>query len=164
MQEELNRAASDRDIADIHSELVSAGILRDRSRKAAKKEKPQLPLSMRTDDGFDVLAGRSNSQNDELTFRLAHKNDLWFHVKAIHGSHVLLRCGPEEPSERAVEQAAAFAVKHSQGREGENIPVDYTRVRFVRKPAGALPGKVVYTDYKTILIHSWKEVLSSSEG
>ena len=159
VQEELDRAGSDRDIEEIRRELIAAGVLKNKSRKNIKKEKPQAPLTMRTEDGFDVFAGRSNSQNDELTFRFAHRNDLWFHVKAIHGSHVILHCGSEEPSAGAVEQAAAFAVKHSQGRDGENIEVDYTRVRFVKKPAGALPGKVLYTDYQTILIRSWKEIL-----
>lgn len=162
VQEELSRASSDRDIADIRSELIAAGILKNRNRKTAKKEKPQAPLSMRTDEGFDVLAGRSNLQNDELTFRTAYKNDLWFHVKTVHGSHVILRCGNTEPSARSVEQAAAFAVKNSQGREGENIPVDYTRIRFVKKSPSALPGKVLYTDYKTIYIRSWKEILSEN--
>ena len=163
VQEELDRASSDRDIADIRSELISAGILKNRNRKSAKKEKPQAPLSMRTDEGFDVLAGHSNLQNDELTFKLAHKNDLWFHVKSLHGSHVLLRCGNAEPSPRSVEQAAAFAVKNSQGREGENVPVDVTRVRYVRKPPGALPGKVIYTNYNTVFIRSWKEILNNTD-
>ena len=163
VQEELDRAGSDRDIEDIRRELISAGVLKNKGgRKPSKKEKPQSPLTMHTDDGFEVFAGRSNSQNDELTFRFAHRNDLWFHVKSIHGSHVILHCGNEEPSERAIEQAAAFAVKHSQGREGENIPVDYTRIRFVKKPAGALPGKVIYTDYQTVYIHSWKQILSDN--
>ena len=162
VREELDRAASDRDIAEVRAELISAGVLRDRRKKTGKKEKPQQPLAMRTDDGFDVLAGRNNSQNDELTFRLAHKNDLWFHVKTLHGSHVILRCGGETPSVRAIEQAAAFAVKNSQGREGENIPVDYTRVRFVKKPSGALPGKVIYTDYETLYIRSWRQTLGEN--
>ena len=118
---------------------------------------------MRTKDGFDVLAGRSNMQNDELTFKLAHKNDLWFHVKIIHGSHVILRCGNEVPSAKSIEEAAAFAVKNSQGREGENIPVDFTKVRFVKKPSGSLPGKVIYTDYQTVIIHHWKDILTASD-
>ena len=75
---------------------------------------------------------------------------------------MILRCGNTEPSARSVEQAAAFAVKNSQGREGENIPVDYTRIRFVKKSPSALPGKVLYTDYKTIYIRSWKEILSEN--
>ena len=163
VQEELNRAASDRDISDIRAELTSAGVLKNRGRKTGKKEKPQAPLTMRTKDGLDVLAGRSNMQNDELTFKLAHKNDLWFHVKNIHGSHVILRCGNEVPSAKSIEEAAAFAVKNSQGREGENIPVDFTKVRFVKKPSGSLPGKVIYTDYQTVIIHHWKDILTASD-
>ena len=160
VQEELSRAASDRDIAEIREELVRAEVLKRRSGRNLKKEKPQAPLSMRSDDGFEILAGRNNSQNDELTFRLAHKNDLWFHVKDLHGSHVILRCFGEDPSARAIEQAAAFAVKNSQGREGENVPVDCTKVRFVKKPAGALPGRVIYTDHQTVFVRSWQCVLN----
>ena len=164
VEEELSRAASDRDIAEVKAELVRAGVLKDRSGKNTKKEKPQLPLSMRTDDGSDVLAGRNNSQNDELTFKTARKNDLWFHTKGVHGSHVILRCNGEEPSARAVEQAAAFAVKNSHGREGDNVQVDYTFVRNVKKPAGALPGKVIYTDYRTITVRNWKSILQPSQA
>lgn len=162
VQEELSRAASDRDIAEIRDELVHAGILKKRGGRNTKKEKPQAPLSMRSDDGFEILAGRNNSMNDELTFRLAHKNDLWFHVKDLHGSHVILRCAGETPSARAMEQAAAFAVKNSQAREGENVPVDTTKVRFVKKPAGALPGRVIYTDYQTVFVRSWRNVLNET--
>ncbi len=160
VNEELSRASSDRDISDIREELIRAGVIRNRGRKPGKKERPQAPLSMRSDDGFEILAGRSNIQNDELTFRTAHKNDIWFHVKSVHGSHVILRCEGEEPTARAIEQAAAFAVKNSQGRDGENVPVDFTKVRYVKKPSGALPGKVIYTDYQTCLIRDWKTVLN----
>ena len=69
----------------------------------------------------------------------------------MHGSHVVIRCEGEEPPERTIEQAASLAVYHSQGRDGGKIPVDVTMIRFVRKPSGALPGKVIYTDYHTLL-------------
>ena len=90
-------------------------------------------------------------QNDELTTKLARRTDYWLHTQRIHGSHVILRCDGLEPDEESLIQAASIAAYYSQGREGGKIPVDYTMVRFVRKPSGALPGKVVYTDYRTIL-------------
>ena len=76
---------------------------------------------------------------------------------------MILRCGNEVPSAKSIEEAAAFAVKNSQGREGENIPVDFTKVRFVKKPSGSLPGKVIYTDYQTVIIHHWKDILTASD-
>ena len=98
-----------------------------------------------------MLAGRSNVQNDELTTRTGRRTDYWFHTQRLHGSHVILRCNGMEPTELAIAQAAAIAATYSQGREGGKVPVDYTMLRFVRKPSGALPGKVIYTDYKTIM-------------
>ena len=95
--------------------------------------------------------GRSNVQNDELTTKIARRSDWWLHTQKVHGSHVILRCEGEEPSPLALEQAASIAAYYSQGREGGKIPVDYTMVRHVRKPSGAMPGKVIYTEYKTLL-------------
>ena len=86
--------------------------------------------------------------------KLGRRTDYWLHTQKIHGSHVLLRCEGEAPSERSLEQAAVLAATYSQGRGGGKIPVDYTMLRNVRKPAGALPGKVLYTDYKTLMVQS----------
>ena len=104
-----------------------------------------------TDAGLEVLVGRSNVQNDELTTKLARRTDYWLHTQRVHGSHVILRCEGQEPDEASLEQAASIAAYYSQGREAGKIPVDYTMVRFVRKPSDSLPGKVIYTDYHTIL-------------
>ena len=106
-----------------------------------------------SDDGFEILVGRSHVQNDELTTRIARRTDWWLHTQKVHGSHVILRCEGETPSDAALEQAASIAVYYSQGRDGGKIPVDYTMVRFVRKPSGAMPGKVIYTEYKTMMAH-----------
>ncbi len=149
--EELTRAESDKDLADIRRELAETGYLKKGKTGKAEKIRPQAPLRFVTDDGFEVLVGRSNVQNDDLTTRIARRTDWWLHTQKVHGSHVILRCEGEEPSRLALEQAAAIAVYYSQGREGGKIPVDYTMVRFVRKPSGAMPGKVIYTEYKTLL-------------
>ena len=160
--EELSRAESDRDISDIRDEVLHAGIIRQKGRTQNKKEKPQQPMHILSQDGFHIYAGKNNTQNDDLTFRTANRNDLWFHIRNHHGSHVLLRCYPEEPSPQAIALAAAFAVWASQGREATNVQVDYTKVRFVKKPPGALPGNVIYTDYTSILVGDWRDYFSPS--
>lgn len=151
---ELQCAESEKDLADIRLELIASGY--DRKAKAVKKERlrPQQPLRFVTDDGLEVLVGRSNIQNDELTTKLARRTDYWLHTQKVHGSHVILRCDGLEPPQRSIEQAACIAAYYSQGRDSGKLPVDYTVVRFVRKPSGALPGKVIYTDYRTIIIES----------
>ena len=109
---------------------------------------------------MEILVGRSNLQNDELTTKLGRRTDYWLHTQKIHGSHVLIRCEGEQPSDRCIEEAAAIAAYYSQGRGGGKIPVDYTMLRFVRKPSGSLPGKVIYTDYKTIMVESDEELVN----
>ena len=152
--EEIARAESEKDLADIRRELVETGYLKKSKGSKQDRAKPQAPLRFVTDDGLEVLVGRSNSQNDELTTKIARRTDWWLHTQKIHGSHVILRCEGEEPGERALLQAASIAAFYSQGREGGKIPVDYTMVRNVRKPSGAMPGKVIYTDYQTMLVQA----------
>ena len=148
---ELEQAESEKDLAEIRRELVDTGYLKKSKLREKEKGRAQAPLRFLTDDGFEVLVGRNNAQNDELSTRLARRTDWWLHTQKVHGSHVILRCEGQEPSQTALEQAAALAVTYSQGREGGKIPVDYTMVRNVRKPSGAMPGKVIYTEYKTML-------------
>lgn len=147
----LSLSETEKDISDLRRELIATGYLRRQGGSKADRGKAQAPWRFITDDGYEVLAGRSNVQNDELTTKIGRRTDYWFHTQRLHGSHVILRCNGAEPTELAIAQAAAIAAYFSQGREGGKIPVDYTMLRFVRKPSGALPGKVIYTDYKTIV-------------
>ena len=147
----LSLSETEKDISDIRRELIATGYLRKQGGSKADRSKGQAPWRFVTDDGFEVLAGRSNVQNDELTTKTGRRTDYWFHTQHLHGSHVILRCNGLEPTELAVAQAAVIAAYYSQGREGGKVPVDYPMLRFVRKPSGALPGKVIYTDYKTIM-------------
>ncbi len=156
--DELERAESERDVSDIRRELVAAGFLRMARVGKQDRVKPQAPLRFVTDDGLEVLVGRSNVQNDDLTTRLARRTDYWFHTQKVHGSHVILRCDGLEPPETSVEQAARLAAYFSQARLGGKTAVDYTMVRFVRKPSGALPGKVIYTDFKTVVTEADAEL------
>ena len=148
--DEIDRAASEADIADIRRELTETGYLKAR-RGGKERQRPSAPLRYRSSTGMEILVGRSNLQNDALTTKTARKGDVWLHVQKVHGSHVLIRCDGGEVDAATLEEAASLAVYHSQAAEGGKIPVDYTRARYVKKPAGALPGMVVYTDYSTII-------------
>ena len=152
--DELERAETDRDLSDIRRELTETGYIRARKGGKAERVKPQSPMKFVSDDGLEILAGRSNAQNDEITLKLARRTDYWLHTQRVHGSHVIIRCEGEEPPPRTLEQAAGIAAYYSQARGAGKVQVDYTMVRNVRKPSGALPGKVIYTDHKTLLAES----------
>lgn len=148
--DELSRAENERDVAEIRRELADTGIIKQSAGARKVKAKAAAPLSFTSASGLEILVGRSNAQNDELTTRIARRGDLWFHVKDYHGSHVILRCSDAEPDEAAIALAASLAAHYSQARDSGRVSVDYTRVRNVKKPSGAMPGKVIYTDYQTI--------------
>ena len=149
--DEIERAESERDLNDIRRELVETGYLKKQRAAKNDRSKPQAPLRFLSSDGYEILVGRSNVQNDELTHKLARRTDLWLHAQKIHGSHVIIRTDGLEPPEATIAEAASLAAWYSQGREAGKIPVDITQVRFVRKPSGAMPGAVLYTDYTTLL-------------
>jgi len=139
----------------IREELTETGYLRGKKEpqgKSAKKKGKALPFRYVTDDGFVVLAGRNNNENDDITFKQSQRNDLWFHTKDIHGAHVVLKVEGNEPTDNAIREAAAIAAFHSKGKDSDNVPVDYTRIRYVKKPQGAKPGKCIYTEQKTIYV------------
>lgn len=146
----VERAETEKDLIELRRELTETGYLKKQGRAKAEKLRPQAPLRYVSDDGYEILVGRNNLQNDELTTKTARRTDLWLHTQKVHGSHVIVRCEGGEPPARTLEQAASLAVWHSQAREGGKTPVDYTMVRNVRKPSGALPGKVIYTEYRTL--------------
>lgn len=156
----IGAAESEKDLADLRRELVDTGYIKASAGKKREKVKAQAPLRFQSSDGMEILVGRSNLQNDELTTKLGRRTDYWLHTQKIHGSHVLIRCEGEQPSDQCIEEAAAIAAYYSQGRGGGKIPVDYTMLRFVRKPSGSLPGKVIYTDYKTIMVESDEELVN----
>lgn len=156
--DELARAESEKDVSDIRRELAESGVLRaQRAVKGGGKQqkiKPRGPMRFVSTDGIEILVGRSNAQNDELTTKLARRTDMWLHTQKVHGSHVIIRCEGENVGELTLGEAASLAVYYSQARSGGKTPVDYTQVRFVKKPSGALPGKVVYTEYSTLMAES----------
>lgn len=155
--EELARTETEKDLEEIRVELLSTGYLKhSRQKKAGRTKMPKAsePLRFESPDGLEILVGRNNVQNDELTTRLARRTDYWLHVKDAHGSHVILRCEGGEPSEDAIRFAAELAARFSQAKDSGRVAVDYTMVRNVKKPSGALPGMVIYQNYKTILVRS----------
>ena len=149
--DELERAETERDLAEIRRELLETGYLKKQKGAKPDKSKKQGPMRFISSDGYEILVGRSNSQNDELTTKTARRTDIWLHTKSVHGSHVIISCEGREPPERTIAEAASIAAYYSQGREGGKTAVDYTAVRFVRKPSGSMPGKVVYTAYRTVM-------------
>ena len=149
VQQELLLASGEKDLGEIRQELISQGYLHPTD-KRRKKEAPPRPLSFRSPDGSLIRVGKNNLQNDWLTLKSADKNEVWFHVQKSHGSHVVARCGRED--RETVEAAALLAAWYSDARDSANVPVDYTLVRYVKKPSGARPGMVIYTDYKTIYV------------
>ncbi|MCD7774452.1 MAG: NFACT family protein [Clostridiales bacterium] len=156
--DELNRAETERELGEIRRELYEGGYIK---RKASvqgkmpskqKKSQPMPPLEFTSPDGFKIYVGRNNLQNDKLSLKTALKNDLWFHIQKAPGSHVILSLDGKEPTDEAMEFAAKTAAYYSSGREAGAVEVDYTRVRNLKKPAGAKPGYVIYHEYNSVLV------------
>ena len=108
-------------------------------------------------NGFRILVGKNNLQNDKLTTKIANKNDLWFHTKNIHGAHGILFTEDKTPDDETLLYAATLAAYFSKAKESNQVPVDYTLIKYVKKPSGAKAGMVIYTDNKTILVNPTKE-------
>ena len=149
--QELSQAEAEQDFNDIRAELESGGYLKNRGKKQPGFQRASKPRQFVSSAGLRILVGRSNRQNDRLTAKEADRRDIWLHTQKIHGSHVILCTGGQEPDETSLYEAACLAAYYSQGREAGKVPVDYTPVRYVKKPAGARPGMVVYTTYQTML-------------
>ncbi len=148
----LERAESEQDLVEIRDELYSAGYAsRMKNYKPQKKIKAR-PIEYKTSGGFSLFVGRNNIQNDELTFKVASKGDIWFHTKDIPGSHVIMLADGEEPSEADYTEAAAVAAYYSKAT-GDLVAVDYTRVKNIKKPQGAKPGYVIYKTNYTAFVH-----------
>lgn len=159
--DELSRAETEQDFADIRRELQEAGHLkRQGGGKKEPRRGPSRPRTFRSSAGLRILVGRSNTQNDQLV-REAFKSDYWFHTQRIHGSHVILCTEGREPDPRSMTEAALLAAWFSQGREGGQVAVDYTQVRNVKKPAGARPGMVVYDLYQTAYVTAEEKLVKA---
>lgn len=150
--DELSRASSYAEISEIRSELYAGGYLKIRRQEQKKKTAPLPPKEYFSPDGFRVLVGRNNLQNDELTLKKSNKNDLWFHTQKFPGSHVIVCTEGREIPESTMRFAARLAAYHSKAQNSSQVPVDYTAVKNLKKPAGARPGKVIYHVYNTVWV------------
>ncbi len=148
----LSRADSERELYAIREELSAGGYLRKKSGKKLQKQKPLPPMVFRSSDGFRILVGRNNVQNDRLSLKTANKRDWWFHTQQSPGSHVILETIDGEASDTAMEEAAMIAAFCSKAKGSSLVPVDYTRVKQLKKPVGAKPGKVIYHEYYTMIV------------
>lgn len=152
--ESLSRAEGEKDLAAIRQELEDTGYLRRKKqtgRKAPRRVRTG-PMEFRSSSGMRISVGRNNTQNDELTCKLADRRDWWFHTQQIHGAHVILWCEGQDPDAQSVTEAAILAATYSKAGESSHVPVDYTNVRYVKKPHGAKPGMVIYTTYQTAYV------------
>lgn len=150
----LTRADGEAELDAIRRELAESGYLRrgrQEGKKKATKEQKLPPLRYRSSDGFPILCGRNNVQNDRLTLKEARASDLWLHTQKIPGSHVIIQTGEKDIPDTTLLEAASIAAFHSKGRNSSKVPVDYTRVKHVKKPGGAKPGMVIYEQYQTLL-------------
>ncbi len=152
----LTRAESEAEVIELRVELMEQGYIK--SRMKGKIPKIQPPAEYISSDRYTILAGRNNKQNDKLTLKTAEKNDIWCHTKNITGSHVIISANGEMPPQRTIEEACIIAAFNSKARESSQVPVDYCLARYVKKPNGAKPGMVIFTNNKTLYVKPDREL------
>ena len=163
VQGEIALAQTEPEFAELRRELQETGYIRRSGKEKRGRERPIAPREFRSSSGLRIFVGRSNVQNDALTKR-ADKRDLWLHTQKIHGSHVILCTEDGAYDDESLLEAARLAAYYSQAQGGSNIPVDYTSVKFVKKPANAKPGKVVYETYRTVYVTPDEETVRRLEA
>ena len=157
--EELNRAQTEAELEEIRQELQSGGYLKADSGKKKMKQSKLPPMRFVSTDGYPIYVGRNNRQNDELTFKSARKDDIWCHATKVHGSHVIIVCNGTTPPDDTITQAAQLAAHYSEAVGGQNLPVDVTPVKQVKKLPGAKPGMVIYHSYRTVIVNPYPDIV-----
>ena len=157
--EELNRAQTEAELEEIRRELQEVGYLRAEAGKRKVKQAKLAPMRFESTDGYPIYVGRNNKQNDELTFKLARKDDIWCHASKVHGSHVIISCGGTTPPDDTITQAAQLAAYYSETTGGQNIPVDVTPVKQVKKIPNGKPGMVIYHTYRTVIANPYGDIV-----
>lgn len=151
--ESVQKAESKADISEIKEELAQQGYIAEKNGKRSKFNKKTAPMEFVSGDGYKILVGRNNRQNDELTIKMAYSTDIWLHTKIIPGSHTVIRTeGKNEVPESTIMEAAKIAAFYSKAKNSTQVPVDYTAVKNVKKPSGAKPGLVIYDNYNTVYV------------
>ncbi len=156
----LTRAVTENDIIQLRLELQEQGYIRTVTKKG-KPPKALPPLEYKSTDGFSILVGRNNVQNDKLSLKFAEKSDMWLHTQGITGSHVLICTDGATPPDKTIEEAAIIAAVNSKGRSSNLVPVDYCLAKYVKKPVGAKPGKVIFSNYSTAFVKPDAELAES---
>ncbi len=157
--DELDRAGSEQELEEIRQELQAGGYVKADSTKRRPKQSKLPPQRFQSTDGFPIYVGRNNHQNDELTFKLARKDDIWLHASKVHGSHVIISCGGATPPDDTVTQAAQLAAYYSESGGGQNIAVDVTPVKQVKKIPNGKPGMVIYHTYRTVIANPYPDIV-----
>ena len=157
--EELNRAETEAELEEIRQELQAGGYVKAETGKKRMKQSKLAPMRFESTDGYPIFVGRNNRQNDELTFRSARKDDLWLHASKVHGSHVIIACAGVTPPDDTITQAAQLAAYYSEAGGGQNVAVDVTPVKQVKKLPGAKPGMVIYHSYNTVIANPYKDIV-----
>jgi predicted ribosome quality control (RQC) complex YloA/Tae2 family protein len=157
--EELSRAQTDQELEEIRRELQETGYLKADSGKRKMKQSKLPPMRFESTDGYPIYVGRNNKQNDELTFKMARKDDLWLHASKVHGSHVIIACGGTTPPDNTITQAAQLAAYYAETGGGQNIMVDMTPVKQVKKIPNGKPGMVIYHSYKTVIANPYPDIV-----
>ena len=157
--DELNRAQTDAELEEVKQELQEQGYLRAEGNRKRPRQGKLAPMRFESTDGYPIYVGRNNRQNEELTFRLARKDDIWCHASKVHGSHVIISCGGSTPPDDTITQAAQLAAYYSETGDGQNVPVDVTAVRQVKKIPGGKPGMVIYHTYKTVIANPYADIV-----
>ena len=153
----VSRADSSAELSALRGEIEDAGYLKRHTKSGVKNPKPLPPMEYRSTDGFRILVGRNNIQNDKLSLKTARNSDLWLHTQKIPGSHVIVVSEGREIPPTTIEQAAMIAAYNSRARESAQVPVDYTFAKHLKKPVGAKPGKVIYHVYNTLTVNPDRE-------
>ncbi|MCR3956091.1 MAG: NFACT family protein [Gudongella sp.] len=158
----LDNATDVKELDEIKDELIIEGYIQRRSMKnRSKKEKVAGPLSFTSSDGFEILVGRNNRQNELLTMKTAKKEDIWLHTKGIPGSHVIIRTEGQSVPDRTLSEAGVLAAYYSKGRNSGSVEVDYTEKRYVRKPKNGKTGLVVYDNQKTLVVNPYPSIVET---
>ena len=158
----VGRASDYTDISDIRDELFEQGYISVPKAKVKQKSLKSKPLEFLSSDGYTILVGRNNKQNDELTIKSAYSTDLWLHTKNIPGSHVIVRTnGQGEVPDQTLVEAAEIAAYHSKAQNASGVAVDYTLIKNIRKPNGAKPGFVIYDTNYTVFVTPDRQKIES---
>lgn len=157
--EELRRADTEPALEEIRRELQDGGYLKPDSGKRRIRQNRLPPMRFESTDGFSIYVGRNNQQNDALTFQMARKDDLWLHASKVHGSHVIVACAGVTPPDNTITQAAQLAAHYAETAGGQNIAVDLTPVKQVKRIPGGKPGMVIYHTYRTIVVNPYPDIV-----